>query len=354
MARFTASPTTATAESEEPGTEPSTMLTRRNAARVPVAELPAPAECDLDRYRRLLTVRVRSMDPTIGEEGVESAARARCLLPFTRESTDRNAAALIARFLVAEASAVGAVEAKSAFRRTNVDRYLNVRARRGTERSLRECRNVLYAVGRVIHPREYPAARVLPAPRFTRQEAASTRHVRELYALVPGLPASLSGRLQVLIDLSYGAGARPADLKELRGNAIKHIRYDGRPITVVTLPNLSGGVREVPVLDAPIGGRIAAWADHVGDDLLLTPGRGKAERNAPNRVSEHLRRLGYGGVSVTALRNRWVLDLAERVPAALLVQLADVVDIRVLADQREQLITYRTRHAVTVMAEALR
>ena len=323
-------------------------------SRILRVELPAVAASEVERYRRLRRIRVRSVDAKIGDMAVESASRVRCLLPFTRESTDRNAATLIARFLAAEASAVGIVDAKSALRRTNVDRYLSARSRRGTERSLRECRSVLYAAGRGLHPREYPAARVLPAPRFKRQEAASERRVRELYALLPGLPAQLSRRLEVLLDLSYGAGARPTDLKSLRGSAISQVQHDGRKVSVLTLANLAGGVRQVPVLDAVIGARLAARAQHVGDDLMLTPGKGGAERNAPYRISEDLKRLGYGGVSAAALRNRWALNLAERVPATLLVQLADVVDIRVLADQRRQLPTYAVRHAVTVMAEALR
>ncbi len=353
MARFKASAPAVTSKHRDEGGEvpPSSTAVM---SRPVVSALPLPKDCDRERYERLLVIRVRSVDSGIGEAAVENAARVRCLLPFTCASTDRNAASLIARFLVAEASVVGVVDAKSSFRRANVDRYLAARARRRTERSLRECRNVLYAAGRVMHPPEYPAARVLPAPRFKRQEAASVHRVQALYALVPGLPASLARRLEVLIDLSYGAGARSADLKMLRGSAISTVRHDGRELTVVTLPNLGGGTRQVPVFDAVIGSRIADLANHVGDGLLLAPGRDEAERNAPNRISEHLRRLGYGGVSVTALRNRWVLDLAERVPAALLVQLADVVDTRVFADQRGQLPTYSLRHSVAVMGEVQR
>lgn len=353
MARFKASTPAVTPGHQDDGNK---LPPSPNAVmpRPVVSELPLPKDCDRERYERLLAIRVRSVDSGIGKAAVESAARVRCLLPFTCESTDRNAASLIARFLVAEASVVGVVDARRTFRRANVDRYLTERARRRTERSLRECRNVLYAAGRVLHPREYPAARVLPAPRFKRQEAASMHRVQALYALVPGLPASLSRRLEVLVDLAYGAGARPADLKTLRGSAISSVRHEGRDLTVVTLPNLGGGTRQVPVFDAVIGSRIADHANHVGDGLLLTPGRDEAERNAPNRISEHLRRLGYGGVSVTALRNRWVLDLAERVPAALLVQLADVVDARVLADQRGQLPTYSLHHSVSVMGEVRR
>ncbi|KAA0024910.1 hypothetical protein [Antrihabitans cavernicola] len=306
------------------------------------------------RFERLRSMSVRTRDRVLAEAAVDAAARLRARMPISAANTDRNATALIARFLVAEGEAVGVVEERTAFRRANVDRYLTLRAQRGTERSTRECRNILYAAGRVLHPREYPAARVLPAPRFKRQPAATAHEIRDLYALIPGLPTSLGTRVQVLVDLCWGAGARPADFKSLRGTALTSTVMSGRAISVVALPNSAGGVRQVPVIDEAISARLIGLAARTGNGLVLAPSSEFAERNIVNRVSEHLRRRGYKGVDTAALRNRWILDLSERIPAALLMQLADVVDIRVLADQRDLLHRYKLRHAITVMMEANR
>ncbi len=219
---------------------------------------------------------------------------------------------------------------------------------------MRERRNILYGTGRVLHPREYPPARVLPAPRPKRQAAATPTEISDLEALIPRLPEPLEARAQVLFDLSYGAGARSADFKTLRGNAITTTRSYGRAFSVVTLPNNAGGVRQVPVIDPAISARLIELSARVGSGLVLAPDAKFAERNIANRVSEQMRNRGYPGLNVAALRNRWVLDLAERVPAALLVQLADLVDVRVLADQRDLLPRYKLRHMITLMMEAWR
>lgn len=311
-------------------------------------------DSESDRFEGLCTVRVRANDDEIAAAAVKYAAHIRCLQQFTCESTDRKATALLARFFVSEAMAVGVLDPKSALHRGHVDYYQQSRVRCRSERSLRELRNILYAAGRVLHPREFPAPRVLPAPRFVRQAAASRQRVRDLYALVPGLPTSLSYRLEVLLDLAYGAGARPTELKVLRGNAINGVKHQGRVVTVVTLPNLAGGQRHVPVFDAIIGTRLLDRARQAGDRLVLAPQCAYAERNMINRISEHLVRLGYKGVNVAELRHRWVLDLAEQIPAALLLQLADVVDLQILADQRGQLPTYTLQHTITLMAEVRR
>jgi hypothetical protein len=108
------------------------------------------------------------------------------------------------------------------------------------------------------------------------------------------------------------------------------------------------------VIDPAISARLLELSARVGSGLVLTPDAEVAERNIANRVGEQLRDRGYPGLNFAALRNRWVLDLAERIPAALLIQLADLVDVRVLADQREQLRRYKTRHIITLMMEAWR
>ncbi len=172
--------------------------------------------------------------------------------------------------------------------------------------------------------------------------------------MIPRLPEGLGAKARVLFDLSFGAGARSADFKTLRGTAITTTRSYGRAFSVVTLPNNAGGVRQVPVIDPEISARLIELSARVGPGLVLAPDAEFAERNIVNRVNEKMRDRGYPGLNIAALRNRWVLDLAEKVPAALLIQLADLVDVRVLADQRDQLRRYKPRHMITLMVEAWR
>jgi hypothetical protein len=332
----------------EPELDEASALVMRAA----VTPLPEPGPDRLERIRVLTARTIRHEDPQVAKDAVVEAAKVRCMTEFTCASTDEKACAELARFF-GWAAVGGVVDAKRLLRRSVVEEYLTRQGHR-RPRGLRECRHVLHTAGRLFHPREYPPARVLPAPRPKRQTAASHDDIRKLYRLIRELPRALGTRAQALADLSYGVGARPKDLKLLRGSAITTVRSYGRAFCVVTLPNSAGGVRQVPVMDSGINARLLGLAARAGDGLVLAPDKEFAERNIVNRISEHLRRRGYPSVQPAALRNRWVLDLAERVPAALLLQLADVHDLRVLADQRGQLPHYKVRHAITILQEGLR
>ncbi|WP_373155456.1 hypothetical protein [Mycobacterium marinum] len=187
-----------------------------------------------------------------------------------------------------------------------------------------------------------------------RHPVASHADIRRLQTIIPRLPARLGQRTQALLDLSYGAGARPADFRSLRGTAIFSVVVDGRAVSVVTLPNVGGGVRPVPVLDRAIGARLLGLATTIGDGLVLAPHAAVAERNIANRVSEELRSRGHASVDAAALRNRWVLDPAERVPAVLLQQLADLCELRILGDERQRLPQYKLRHTISILSEVKR
>lgn len=204
--------------------------------------------------------------------------------------------------------------------------------------------------GRLFHPREYPQPHTVPAPRTKTQPATSNDEIRAIYRLVAELPPHLGMQLQTLVDLCYGAGARAPDFKILRGTAIRSLNASGRMVCVVTLPNASGGTRQVPITNPDINSRLLAVAARVGDHFLLAPNSKSAERNVANRVSERLRSRGYPGVNIVALRNRSILDLAELAPAALLMQLADVTNLRVLNDLYGQL-RHKIRHAITLLQE---
>lgn len=154
-----------------------------------------------------------------------------------------------------------------------------------------------------------------------------------------------------MLDCCLGAGARPADFKELTGNSITEASWDGDTVAIVRLPNLAGGTRLVPVGDAKASERLLALADCKKSEYLLSSAGGHVERNAVNRVAEKLRKRGLPGVDAVAPRNRWVLDMAARIPAALMLQLADVTTAQILSDQRDQLPTFGLQHAIALTKE---
>jgi hypothetical protein len=312
---------------------------------------PFHQDVDEERYRALAKLAIKGVDPRYMAPALESAKRLWCRLGGFALSTDRISAAHLARYLAFEAERIGTFDYRTALRRANVDRHLMDIATRRPKRSMRTIRWILYDAGRLVHPREYPEARTLPAPRTKRIAAASPQDVRDWYALAPTLPLWLGRRLEILLDLCFGAGARPPDFKVLRGTSITRETIDGRDLAIVRLPNTAGGTRLVPVTDPAISRRLLDHGRTKGSGYLWPAPKGEVERNATNRIGEHLRARGHRNINAATLRNRWILDLAANVPAALLLQLADVVDVQVLADQRDQLPTYGIHRAIALMTE---
>jgi hypothetical protein len=177
--------------------------------RAAVAPLPDPGPDRLERMQVLTGITIRHDDPRVAIDAVTQAATVRCMSEFTRASTDVKASAELARFF-GWAAVDGVVDTRRALHRSVVDEYLTLQGFR-RPRGLRECRQVLYAAGRLFHPREFPPARVLPAPRPKRQTAASHDDIRKLYRLIQEMPPALGMRALALADLSYGVGARPSD-----------------------------------------------------------------------------------------------------------------------------------------------
>jgi hypothetical protein len=358
MARFkkmmiaSAAPGGSEAKSGEAACSDSPAKTVVAVARAAVRELPALPLSESDRLARLLRCTVAADNPAVAEAAIEAAAILRCQVPFTTAEQDRKTVGHIARFLVW--SAFGdVVDPIRAFTKANVDEHLAATAT-GSRRSYQQRRYVLYGTGRRLHPQQFPASQPRNAQMRHRHPVASRSEIRNLQAIIPRLPSRLGQRAQALVDLSYGAGARPADFRTLRGTAITSIGIDGRAISVVALPNLGGGVRQVPVVDPDISARLLGLAASIGDRLVLAPNAASAERNIVNRVSEQLRSHGHASLDPVGLRNRWVLDLAERVPAVLLQQLGDLCELRILVDERSLVQQYKLRHAITILTEAQR
>jgi len=314
-----------------------------------LGEVPVPL--DAERYFRVHRMQLRVPASSIARQAVETAARLWCATETSALTTDYTATGEVARYLYREAVIHQMVDHRRAFRRSNVDRYLAEHAQRRNERAVRQVRTILFRVGRMLHPREYPQPQQVPAPQAKRQEAATNDEIRTWYGMSSGLPHPLSERLLLAMDLALGAGARAADLRTVRGTDIRPVQQHGYQYAVVRLANNAGGYRQVPVVSDSMIPRLLRIADLRGEQLLLSPDAETGERNLANRINERLRDRGYPTVSLIGLRYAWILRIADQIPATQMLQLADLVDTRVLADNRHRRDDYSLTDLVTSLTQ---
>ncbi len=262
MARFRAMPPDKQKVGETRAAEPQTCGDIAQRDVIP----PIHPGTDMARYERLGQVKIRGVSRRFSEPALLTARRLRCRMPEPAVSTDLDSTGRIARYVAMEAQRTGELNYKRIFRRAAVDRYLKHQSRRFTIRTMRTLQGQLYEAGRVVHPQEFPRRQALQAPHVRRTGAASLTDIDDAYALAPTLPSALGRQLMVLLDLCYGAGARAADLKVLRGTSILETTWDNEPVAVVYLPNLAGGSRQVPVVDqarripwVPLPFRLRGW-----------------------------------------------------------------------------------------------
>lgn len=318
-------------------------------ARDSVIPAPPVEPAESARYAMLSQLGVKVEDKELGRRAMDIAARLVCMKPGTGGESEHSSVRMIGRFLV-WAAVDGVIDQGRAFTRARVDEYLLVKAPTYSRGSICALRCTLYGIGRRLHPQQFPpGVRMTPVP--VRTLPTSRVEVEQLQAMVTGLPTALGRRLQTLLDLAGGAGARSSELKMLRGNAITSISVGGHAIAVVTLPNLGGGIRQVPVLDEQASLRLLDVADRVGEGLVLAPHTTKPGHNVVNSINNELRRHRLQRVSATGLRHRWILDLAVIAPAALLFQLADVSDLRFVHQDRKLLPTYTPHSAARILQE---
>ncbi|TJZ80018.1 hypothetical protein FCG67_03765 [Rhodococcus oryzae] len=198
-------------------------------------------------------------------------------------------------------------------------------------------RAYLTAAGRVVHPTLFPPLR--------RRSLVEIRQLRRWPGVVKGAElrvASLDDqtnayawaqrdsyftrRAQVVLDLVTGAGLRAAELRRLRFGDITPLELPGGVVVVVVaVSSYRGRVRRVPIVDDGKAMRLLKVCDGKrADAFVLAPDGVHVERNAVNRISERLCQHGCPPIDFEALRNRWVVDLASVVPAAIFMALADV------------------------------
>lgn len=277
--------------------------------------------------------------------------------PFTAEQTDQRRIGQTYALLAEDTELHGNVDPKRAFRFSNVREHLERRRQSGlSANSCNSIRSNLYALGRCIAPKNYPA-KPAASGRPSVKCAATEHEVRALEAAATRIGGVLGGRLRTILDLTTRAGARATELTQVRGRDIVEQMIDGRLILTVQLVNpKSGRIRHVPVLDQMVARRLAETAEAVGSGarLLGTPGNLK---NAINKVFSTARERHGVTIQVTAdqLRGYYVTRLSQApVPVVLVQQIADMGNSHSLYEWTKNLEAPTLPEQVRMLAGALR
>ncbi|MGV0353699.1 hypothetical protein [Corynebacterium confusum] len=249
----------------------------------------------------------------------------------------------MARYLYDEGLIHGEVDEERALIRSSVDHWL-YRDDLFSIRAQRTYRTFLYAAGRVLYPNQFPEPHRSLGPRRKAVQPASAATVPELYAIAPQLPELLRNQLLAILDLVTGAGLSSAEIRRLRGTDVKPLLVDGLHTAVAISIRKKGVVsRVVPIVCPVRGQRVLNRAREAGENFVFPCIGDKMPRNAVCHVSEELVERGFQGFNAAALRNRWVAELATSpgIPAAMLLALTGIADLRVLHDIQESLPDYR-------------
>lgn len=308
------------------------------------------------RFERLRQLSIREPEGPLRAQAVERGALVWAHTPTGTEVTDAKQARIVMRYLHTEAVVYQYVDEERALTRERIDQYL-FRDNAFTLRSQRVYRSVLYAAGRVLYPREFPAPRAVLAPRKKGVPAAKPGAAWDLYAIAPTLPEGLRMCLVLVLDLVTGAGLRAQEVRQVTGGDVSTRRIGpGHEIAMIRVRDRGAVDRVIPVIDGMKGQRLLDRARQVGPDRPLMPvtRNGNVNRNSVNRLSEKLLLRGYPGADFGALRNRWILDLAMTpgIPATALLRLAGVGDLRVLADQKALLPDYSPEQLAELLIHA--
>lgn len=303
-----------------------------------------------DRFERLSLLTSTVGKPEVRAAAARVGAGLVCQLPSRAGVTDEAEVRHVIRFIAGYVEPELPIDVSEVFRRSVVDGYVNHLLVTGRGRGARSYRSIYYGLGRLVHPREYPLPRATSnVPKRRPHSPATDAQIKDWYSTAASLPGEQGRRAYVSLDLALGAGIRQGELLRVRGTSITSTPHFGGELAVVTLPNRAGGKRHVPIIDHSRSERILQRANEVGDASLLTPGCAVPERNGANRLNDVLRERGHRPINLLSARERWIHDLAQTVPASLLIQLADISTFAALTDHRQLFPKYGIRATVAAL-----
>lgn len=288
---------------------------------------------DEDRYLRLREVGIHRPAGPLRSEAIARAALVQAHTRVLDEVADAKAARVVARYLYDEALVYGEVDEERALTRPSVDRWL-FRDDVFSRRSQRTYRTILYSAGRTLYPHEFPEPHRQRGPRRKAVSAAELSLEAELYAVAANLRPVLRAQLLTILDLTTGAGLSSQEIRQLRGSDISPLELPEHTAVQIAVRKRGVVSRVVPVVCPVRGHRLLTRARDVGTGYVFPIVGDSMPRNAINHVAEELVEQGFSGFNAAALRNRWVVRLASDpgVPAAMLMKMAGIADLRVLHD----------------------
>jgi hypothetical protein len=299
-----------------------------------------------ERLAALSTVSIKGPDSPLKAVAVQRAALVWAHTSGTSDYQDRKAVRVVAQVLLEDALDSQIVDEERTLTSAGVERWLAKRRSKVTDRSIGTYRLILETAGRALYPQQFPPSRRSrpSVPRKKAPAAVPATQIEELYMIASALRESLRMRLLLVLDLITGAGLRPDEVREVLGTDVSLVTIGpGHDVVVVTVRRYGVIHRRVPVVNPAKGHRLITRAAEVGSaPLMPRTSSGQVSRNAVNRVGEELRKLGHFGFDAVGVRSRWIVDLAVQpgIPAAALLRLAGVGDLRVLADQADLLPDY--------------
>lgn len=247
---------------------------------------------------------------------------------------DKYLSSVLARLFAYDVDLHGEGDLQRATHRAQIDGYLASR-REMPRTSFRNLRADLYGLGRHMHPTEFPEPnRRSEDPLCTPPAEPAT--VRLLYSRAVMAGGIHQVRAETVLDLAHGVGARTAEILPMRGRQVSTTSWLGRTVTVVQLSRKRADdstiERTVPVMDQEVAARLRHRAAQAGADGFMVPRRG--EGFGIDRIKDQIQRRINSDypLNVESLRNAYVKTMASRVPAALLMQLADLSRSSTLMD----------------------
>ena len=305
---------------------------------------------DTDRYLRLKEIGIQRPAGPLRSDAIDRAALVQAHTRAIDEVADAKAARVVARYLYDEAIVLGSVDEERALTRPAVDKWL-FRDDVFSRRSQRTYRTILYSAGRVLYPHEFPEPHRQRGPRRKAVPAARLSLETELYAIAPNLRPMLRAQLLTILDLITGAGLSSQEIRHLRGSDISPLELPERTVVQIAVRKKGVVSRVVPVVCPVRGHRLLTRAREVGHGFVFPIVGDSMPRNAICHVSDELVEQGFPGFNAAALRNRWVVKLASDpgVPAAMLMKMAGIADLRVLHDLEADLPTFTPEDEAKVL-----
>lgn len=308
------------------------------------------AAADVDHREEILRLAAIHLSGPWSDQARQQAMhlRLRTTVPAT-EKNDIAAYAELARYLQRWAIGHGYLDVTHALTGVELARWVHAQRASGMSAgTVRTRRARLVEVARLLHPHDFRSGRSESAvAQSNRVSPVSEADMRLIQHYAPMTPDDLRTRFDTIFAIVPWTGARPAELRQLRGSDIHRRSTPIGDIAVVSLTNHRGKVRHIPVVDRSAAERLLALGDRYGDRPVV----GTHDRNALNRCREHLQRRGVTvDFTVDRLRSTWLIRLShQRIPLALALYLADTWDTRVFRELAGHLPVYDQDQAIDLL-----